>query len=320
MQIDDLLSSGAVRRWTLIDGFARCMADALPAGDAGVLAVLQRNAAIRALIDGVETYESAQATIAAGEPDNGEPPRIPDPAAVRPEAARISSLIPASPQGDNSIEALAPAPQIDSPAWEAPVIDNPAWALAPRMIEAIGPDGEPRSGPEPRWEAWDAAQATVAGASAPTLALARWRAGRPAEGDEAAVAVEVERLAAAAALAGMADAKAARKAALADRRWRAETGGATVAGMEIPTDAATQAKLTAAAVAALIDPAYSVNWKVATGDFVALDHDQVIALAQGARAHVQGCFDREAALAAQIDAAATPEALAAIDIEAGWPA
>mgnify|MGYP003109347872 CR=1 FL=1 len=36
-------------------------------------------------------------------------------------------------------------------------------------------------------------------------------------------------------------------------------------------------------------------------------------------AHIQACFDNEASLAAQIDAAADIDALNAIDLEAGWP-
>jgi hypothetical protein len=36
-------------------------------------------------------------------------------------------------------------------------------------------------------------------------------------------------------------------------------------------------------------------------------------------AKTQAAFDRQAALCAQINATETPEDLAAIDIEAGWP-
>jgi len=118
----------------------------------------------------------------------------------------------------------------------------------------------------------------------------------------------------------LAEAKAAKLAALADRRWRAEIAGVVVGGLSIPSDAATQSKLTAAVVACVLDNNYAVNWKLADGTFQLLDHAMLIAVAQAVRAHVQSCFDREATLAATISAAADAAALAAIDIEAGWPA
>ncbi|HEY8064643.1 MAG TPA: DUF4376 domain-containing protein [Methylosinus sp.] len=114
-------------------------------------------------------------------------------------------------------------------------------------------------------------------------------------------------------------AKSAKLAALAERRWRAETAGAVVDGMRLPTDEKTQAKLTAAVVASVLDNNYAVNWKLADGSFASFDHATLIAVAQGVRAHVQGCFDREATLVAAIDAASEIGALAAIDIETGWP-
>lgn len=114
--------------------------------------------------------------------------------------------------------------------------------------------------------------------------------------------------------------KARRLAALAERRRRAETSGATVGGMSFSTDETAQAKLTAAVVASVLDNAYQLQWKLADGSFALLDHAALIAAAQGVRAHVQACFDREAALVQQIAAAADRDALAAVDIESGWPA
>lgn len=107
--------------------------------------------------------------------------------------------------------------------------------------------------------------------------------------------------------------------ALADRRWRAETGGISVNGSLVATDERSQAKFVGACLAATLDANYSVQWKIADGGFVTLNRDQIIAIAQAARAHVQACFDREAALVGEIEAAPDEQALAAIDIEAGWP-
>ncbi len=157
-EIDDFLSNGMIRRWELIDGHARCPLDAIPATDSDALAVLQRNAAVRTMIGAVETYEAAQRIVAAGEPDNGRPRQMADPDAVRPEDAADD--------------------------WSAPLIDNPDWVLAPRTVETTDSDGQPQTAPEPRWQAYDAAVAIVAGASEPTLAHARWRAGEPVSGDD----------------------------------------------------------------------------------------------------------------------------------------
>ena len=118
----------------------------------------------------------------------------------------------------------------------------------------------------------------------------------------------------------LAELKAERRAALAERRRRAETAGTRVNGMSMSTDEKTQGKLTAAVVASVLDNAYAVNWKLADGSFALFDHAALIAAAQGVRAHVQNCFDREAQLAAAIDAAVDATALASIDIDAGWSA
>lgn len=67
-----------------------------------------------------------------------------------------------------------------------------------------------------------------------------------------------------------------------------------------------------------MDPGYLVQSKTAAG-FITLDAMTVIGLAQAIRAHVQACFDNEAALSAAIDAAEDHDALESIDVEAGWP-
>lgn len=150
MEIDDLLSNGMVRRWSLVDGRARCVEDAIASADAGALPALQRNAAIRVMVGAVEAYEAANALVVRGQPDNGVPRLIHDPEAVKPEEA-----------GDD---------------WSAPLVANPAWALLPRTIEATDTEGQLSTTPEPRWVQYDAALATVAAATEVTKALARLRA------------------------------------------------------------------------------------------------------------------------------------------------
>jgi hypothetical protein len=117
----------------------------------------------------------------------------------------------------------------------------------------------------------------------------------------------------------LADLKEAALRALADRRWRAETGRISVNGLPVATDDKSQAKVVGACLAATLDASYSVQWKLADRGFVTLDRDQIIAIAQAVRTHVQTCFDREAALAEEIDAAPNEQALATINIEGGWP-
>lgn len=117
----------------------------------------------------------------------------------------------------------------------------------------------------------------------------------------------------------LAQAKAAKLAALALRRFAVETGGTTFNGQTIRTDRETSAILTAAYVKAVNNPDYVVNnWKVADGVFVTLDAPAIFALSDAVSDHVQASFDREAELSAAILAATTLEALDAIDIHSGW--
>lgn len=65
MQIDDLTSTGFVRRWEL-DACGRpcCPLDAIAATESGAVAVLQRNAAIRVLAAEAEAIEAARRVLA----------------------------------------------------------------------------------------------------------------------------------------------------------------------------------------------------------------------------------------------------------------
>ena len=114
-------------------------------------------------------------------------------------------------------------------------------------------------------------------------------------------------------------ARATKLAASAALRWEKETGGTTFAGMAIATDAVSQTKYIGAVVGAQIDPNAVINWKTADGTFVTLDAQAITAVAMAVRAHVQACFDREAELKAEIEAASTVEEIAAIDLNTDWP-
>ncbi len=100
-------------------------------------------------------------------------------------------------------------------------------------------------------------------------------------------------------------------AEIADKRWRAETGGIIFNGVEIATDRESQALLMGAALAAQDDPEYTINWKAKNG-WAVLDAATILAVADAVRNHVQACFDREKELQEQVEAATTIEDLNAI--------
>jgi hypothetical protein len=122
-----------------------------------------------------------------------------------------------------------------------------------------------------------------------------------------------------AALPTLEELRAAKLADLAGIRWEKETGGTLFNGMPVATDAVSQTKYIGAVVGAQIDPNAVINWKMADGMFVTFDAQAITAVAMAVRAHVQACFDREAELKAQIEAAATADEVSTIDIGAGWP-
>jgi hypothetical protein len=105
--------------------------------------------------------------------------------------------------------------------------------------------------------------------------------------------------------------KTAKLAEIAAARYTEETSGVEVNGATVKTDRESQALITGAALAATQDPTYTCNWKTEQG-FVTLTAEQIIAVAQAVRAHVQAAFDKEAAKMALIEAAETIEAVQAI--------
>lgn len=101
---------------------------------------------------------------------------------------------------------------------------------------------------------------------------------------------------------------------IAARRYLAETAGMTINGTFIDTGRDSQGLIMGAALSAMLDPAYICNWKTVDG-FVQLDAPTLIGIAQGIRAHVQACFDREAALLDLVAKGTFKEYL----LEKGWP-
>ena len=101
---------------------------------------------------------------------------------------------------------------------------------------------------------------------------------------------------------------------IAARRFQVETGGVTVAGVQINTERDSQSLLTGAAFAASLDPEYRIKWKAATG-FVDLSAQQIIGVASAVRAFVQSCFDRESELLNEVKNGTIELSM----LETGWP-
>lgn len=109
-------------------------------------------------------------------------------------------------------------------------------------------------------------------------------------------------------------AKVSVAAAIAARRYVAETAGIEVSGIHIDTGRDSQSLITGAALNAVIDPSYVCNWKTPSG-FVQLDAQTLIGVATTLRAHVQACFDREAELLAALEDGTFTESM----LGEGWP-
>lgn len=104
------------------------------------------------------------------------------------------------------------------------------------------------------------------------------------------------------------------QAAIAARRYQAEVAGIEVGGMHVDTDDRSKLLINGAALEALMDPAYVMQWKTPAG-FIELTAEQVMAVARAVRAHVQACFNREADLLAALAA----ETFAPAMLDQGWP-
>jgi len=105
--------------------------------------------------------------------------------------------------------------------------------------------------------------------------------------------------------------KERKRSEIAAARFEAETAGIDVSGFTVRTDRESQALITGAALKAMQDSEYSCRWKGVSG-FIELTAPQILAIADAVRAHVQGCFDREAELLPLIEAAGSPEDLGGI--------
>lgn len=105
------------------------------------------------------------------------------------------------------------------------------------------------------------------------------------------------------------------KALIADRRWNEMGAGTTLNGTLLATDDAAQTRINGAAISAMLDPNYTLDWKGADGVWVSLNAQQIIGIAVTIRNHVQACYNREKALADMVDAGTFELSM----LDEGWP-
>ena len=105
--------------------------------------------------------------------------------------------------------------------------------------------------------------------------------------------------------------KADKKADIATARYSYEIAGVAFRGVHVTTDREDQGLITAVALSAVIDPAFSTVWKGADG-YLELDSAGVLSLAHAVATHVETAFAEEKRLADLIDAAQSEDELAPI--------
>ena len=108
------------------------------------------------------------------------------------------------------------------------------------------------------------------------------------------------------------------KRMIASARYDEEMGGFTLpaeqGGMSVRTDGRNRTLLVGAAMNALADPTYTVeNWKTDGGEFITLDAQTIGILYAALQVFLAKCFQKEATLSAEIDAATTVEDIQAIN-------
>lgn len=109
-----------------------------------------------------------------------------------------------------------------------------------------------------------------------------------------------------------------RRHQIAARRYREECRGVVIAGRRYDSDRKSQGRVTGAVVAAQqalsANAPFSLRWKTRDG-WVALDAQQMVAMANAVLAHVQACFDRESELLDAVETGTYSDEM----LGTGWP-
>lgn len=107
-------------------------------------------------------------------------------------------------------------------------------------------------------------------------------------------------------------------AQIAAWRYACEVGGVTMGGMAINTSREAQALLGNAVLSMREGHITSVDWKLASGQFVTLTMAELVLMARAVAVHVQTCFTAEKQLRARVQACTQPEKVAEIAMPEGF--
>lgn len=113
-------------------------------------------------------------------------------------------------------------------------------------------------------------------------------------------------------------AKTSVKSEYGKQRWEAETKGILYKGIEIGTDDRTKTAILLKKALIANAPDKTFSWKH-NNSITELTASDISNIADALEDYTQKCFDLEADLIKQIDAAETPADLAAFDLEIEWP-
>lgn len=104
----------------------------------------------------------------------------------------------------------------------------------------------------------------------------------------------------------------------ADQRWEAENKGILYKSILINTDDRTKTAILLKSQIVALSPEKTFSWKYnnSTIEFTSTD---IITIANALNDYTQKCFDLEASLISQIDAAVSPSDLTQFDLEIDWP-
>jgi len=107
------------------------------------------------------------------------------------------------------------------------------------------------------------------------------------------------------------------------RRDLAEFGGIRMPEGIVQTDDTSQRKINGAVTMALIAQAagqpFSIDWTMLDNSSATYDAAGMIAMGVAVGQHVAACHEAALAKRAAIDAATTPDEVALIDLDSGWP-
>lgn len=119
----------------------------------------------------------------------------------------------------------------------------------------------------------------------------------------------------------LAELKKQKISALAEYRYKKETGGFLLNGLFVSTDDRAKTLLIGARIEAVEaienNQSYSINWKTENG-FITLDATTIISISNVVRAFVQGCFDKEKTHTENIQSLGIVAQVEQYDFKTGW--